>query len=145
MPLPVNIRDPDTDVAAKVSPDGELYVAARSYSEPYYVSVSTATTAFEVVAGKAKKRFILTAILLASDKAFASSTVAETVTIYEAHPADLDVNLKTVTRVDLLKNDRMPITGLNLVSSESTSLVAIADSASVDVTLAGYYIPVNIN
>lgn len=143
MPLPVHVRDPDTDIAAKVSPDGELYIAVRDYSTAYYISVNIADTPFEVVPAVANKRFIVTDILIASDKAFGSSVDAETVTIYEAHPADLDTNLKTFTQVDLLRNDRMPVTGLNLATNETVTLVAIAASASVDVTIGGYYIPIN--
>jgi len=138
-----NLRDPDTSIAAKVSPDGELYVAKRAYSVPYYVNVDTATIPFEVVRGIANKRFILTAMLILLDKGFGSTVDAESIVIYEAHPSDLTTNLKTFTIVDLLRNDRFPVTGLNLATSETVSLVAIADSASVDVTLAGYYVPVN--
>ena len=36
----------------------------------------------------------------------------------------------------------MPVTGLNILVSEAKSLVAIATSVNVDVTIAGYYVPI---
>jgi len=63
-----------------------------------------------------------------------------TITIYEASPSDIDTNLKTFTQVDLLRNDRLIATSLNLRASAAVSLVAIAESALVDVTIAGYYV-----
>jgi len=136
----IQLFDEQSQSYAGVSAEGEQYVSARYYSDPYYESVAVAGTAYEIVPAKSGKRFIVTGLLLASDKAFGSSTVAETLTIYEASPSDLDTNLKTFTQVDLLRNDRLVATGLNLRTSTTVSLVAIATSAKVDVTIAGYYV-----
>ena len=134
------LLDEQSQSYAGVSPEGDQYVSARYYSDPYYVSVAIAATAYEAVPAKSGKRFIVTGLLLASDKAYGSSTVAETLTIYEASPSDLDTNLKTFTQVDLLRNDRLVATNLNLRTSTTVSLVAIATSEKVDVTIAGYYV-----
>lgn len=125
---------------ALVSDRGELIVAPLSFSVPYYVSVAAANTPYEVVQGKAEKCFVITALLLASDKTFGSATTAETLTIYEANPADLTTNEKTIIQIDLLKNDRITPTGLNLLVNQAKSLVAIGTDFAVDVTIAGYYI-----
>ena len=136
----VTIWDDKSQAAALVSINGELIVAPISYSEAHYVSVDTADTPFEVVPAVSGKRFVITSMLLATDKNFASATVAETLTLYEASPADLGTNMKIVTQIDFLRNDRLVATGLNLATSKAVSIVAIATSASVDVTVAGYYV-----
>ena len=139
---PFSLEDPDSGYSAKVSPEGEVYVAPRDYSTPFYTSVSVVDTPTTVVSALAKKRFIVTDILIASDKNFGSSTTAESIEIYEAYPAELDVIHKTFVRVDLLKNDRINIAGLNIATSETVALVATAASINVDITIAGYYIPI---
>ncbi|MCK5236081.1 MAG: hypothetical protein KAR06_03765 [Deltaproteobacteria bacterium] len=139
----VTIWDDKSQAAAQVSVNGELIVGAFAYDTPHYVSVDTALTAFEIVPAKAGKRFIVKSMLLATNKDYASPTVAETLTIYEASPADLSTNLKTFTQVDFLRNDRLPISGLNIATSTAVSLVATADSSNIDVTIAGYYVAAN--
>ena len=73
---------------AEITEFGEFVTAPISYSTPYYVLVDV-LTALEVVQGKAGQCFVITGLLLASDKNFASTTVAETLTVYEANPAEI--------------------------------------------------------
>ena len=142
MTLQVSLFDDKTQSIAKVNPNGGLIVAPSHYSTAYYVLVDTAATTFEVIPAISDMNFIVTGMLIASDKSFATSTVAETLTIYEANPADLSVNTKTITQIDLLKNDRLVATALDLATTKTKTLVAIATSANVNVTLSGYYIDV---
>ena len=138
--LSVGLQGGIADYRVLVTSRGELVVAPLAYSTPYYKSVAAAATPYEVVPAKAEKRFVITGLLLASDKTFGSATTAETLTIYEANAADLSVNLKTIVRLDMLKNDRMPATGLNLITTKARALVAIGTDFAVDVTIAGYYV-----
>lgn len=140
MSTPTNIRDADEGTAAKVTSGGVLVVGSLSHSTPYYISVAAATVEYQVIEGKAKKSFIVTGLLLASSKTFGSATTAETLTIYEASPADITVSEKTIVQLDMLKNDRFVATGLDLLVSNAKSLIAIATDSSVDVTISGYYI-----
>jgi len=140
--LQVSLFDDKTQSIAKVNPNGGLIVAPSHYSTAYYVLVDTAATTFEVIPAISDMNFIVTGMLIASDKSFATSTVAETLTIYEANPADLSVNTKTITQIDLLRNDRLVATALDLATTKTKTLVAIATSANVNVTLSGYYIDV---
>lgn len=139
--MDIQVYDEQDSNAAKVSSIGEQYVASRYYSDPFYKSVDVALTAYQVVPAISGKKFVITGLLLASSKTFGTATTAETLTIYEANPADLSTNLKTIIRIDLLKNDRITPTGLNLATSDAVSLVAIATDSTVDVTIAGYYVP----
>lgn len=136
----VSIFDDCSQSTVTVTTNGELVVSPIAHSVPHYVSVALADTAYEVVPAKSGKKFIVTAMILASSKTFGSATTAETLTIYEASPADLDTNTRTLTQLDLLKNDRLVATSLNFATNTAVSLVAIATDDKVNVTIAGYYI-----
>jgi len=141
----VTIWDDKSQAAASVSVNGELIVGPISYSTAYYKLVDVTTTPFEIVPASSGKKFIIDSMLLTTSKTFGSATTAETLTIYEASPADLSTNLKTVAEIDFLKNDRMVATGLKLATSTAISLVATATDTNVSVTIAGYYISANGN
>lgn len=136
-----SLVDEKNNTVGEISPIGEQYVAPRYYSDPYYVQIDTAGTPFLIVPAKSGHKFIITSLLFASSKTFGSATTAETLIVYEANSDDLSTNTKTITQVDLLKNDRLIATGLNLAASESKALVASATGNDVDVTIAGYYAP----
>jgi hypothetical protein len=138
--LVVGIQGGDKGANVLVTELGELVTAPLSNSTPYYVSVAIASTPYLVVPAIAGKCFLITGLLIASDKNFGTATTAETVVLYEANAADLSTNIKTITQVDLLKNDRLVATGLNLVASNARALVASGTDSAVDVTVAGYYI-----
>lgn len=132
--------DEKEGIAAGISPRGELYTAPIEYSIAYYVSIDAADTPFEIVQGKSGKRFVMTSMLLSSSKTFGTATAAETLHLYEAYTADLDIVVNTVTQIDLLKNDRLVATALNLATSDAISIVASATDTNVNVTIAGYYV-----
>jgi hypothetical protein len=141
MPAKVIIVDPGTRKEATVTRRGELVVSTLDKSVPYYISIAVLNTSYEIVKGIAGKEFVITDIILSSDKNFASATAGEPVVIYGAHPADIDTIIDTFLNIELLKNDRLPLTGLNWVTAESCSVVGIATTdAAVDVTVAGYFV-----
>ncbi len=141
----VTLWDEKSQTAVLISVNGELVVGPLSYSSAYHETVNIAATAFEIVPAVSGKNFIIDSMLLATSKTFGTATTAETLTIYEASPADLSTNLKTVAQIDFLKNDRLVATGLKLASSTAVSLVASATDANVSVTIAGFYVKANGN
>lgn len=141
MAVKFQLIDEQSQVLAKISPLGELIVAPLSYSEAFYQLIDTADTPFLLVPAEGGKHFILTGIILASTKTFGSATVAETIQIYEATPDDINASLKVVLKIDMLKNERIIATNINLKLGASRAIVATASDNNVDVTFAGYYIP----
>ena len=138
--LTVGIHGNDGLHRVSVTKQGELITGKLSYSTPYYVQIIVADTAYEVVVGKAGKQFVITDILLSSDKDFGSSVAGADITVYGAHPSDIDTALNTVANIELLRNDRLVATGLNLITDTACSIVAIATDTVADITIAGYYI-----
>jgi len=138
----VTLFDEKEGRAAGISPRGELYTAPIEYSGAYYISVDETNVPFEVVQGRSGKRFVMTSMLLSSSKTFGTATTAETVVLYEAYTADLGTVINTVTQIDLLKNDRLVATALNLATSDAISIVATATDTDVNITIAGYYVDI---
>jgi len=136
----VQIFDEKEGVAVKISPRGELIVAPISNSDIFNVTVDVADEPFEIVRGLAGKKFIVTGMLIATSKTFGSATTAETIELYQAHPSDLAISTNSLLDLDMLKNDRMIATGLNLTSGEASSLVAKATDTTASITFGGYYI-----
>ncbi len=141
MTVHFSLHDDQTSAIATVTKNGALIVAPIKYSTAYYISVNS-LVALEIVPAEVKYNFIITGVLIASDKSFGTSTTAETITLYEASPSDLATNLKTIFKLDMLRNDRLVATDMNLLTSKSVSIVAIATDVNVDVTLAGYFVDV---
>lgn len=142
MTVKTTITDPSSSHAAIVTARGELVTGAFSYSSPYYKKIAVANTAYEIVKGLSGKQFVITSIILASDKNFASATAGEAVNIYGAHPSDIGTSIDAIFSLELLKNDRLFGTGVNLITAEACSIVGIAPTdAAIDVTIAGYYVP----
>ena len=141
MSQPVVITSTGNKTEAIVTSRGELVTGKASYSTPYYMKVAVANTTYQIVPGIAGKQFVITDMLLATDKTFATSTAGEPIHIYGAHPADLSTAIDTIVLMELLKNDRLVSNGLNLITDVACAIVAIATtSAAVDVTIAGYYV-----
>ena len=138
----IQLVDDSTGRIAGISPYGEVYTAPVAYSTAYYITVDVADTAFEVVPGVSGKQFVMTSMLISSSKTFGTATTAETVTLYEGYKADLDTIVNTFTQIDLLKNERLIATSLNLISNTAISIIAIATDTNVNITIAGYYVPV---
>lgn len=138
--LTVGIHGGNKDANALVTDSGELIVASLKHADSYYVNIAAADTPYELVPAIVGHRFILTGILVASDKTFATVNEAEPITIYEANPADLDTSLKIIFRIPLLRNDRLPATGLDLQTTPARTLVTSTPlTAAVDVTVTGWY------
>lgn len=134
------IVDEESLFAARVTSRGELVVGALSYSDPYYVRVSAAATETLIVPAKEGMRFVVRDLMVTTDKDFASATSGELIEVYEALPHDITTVEKTIFKVELLKNDRLVAIGLNLITSNTVTIVAVADDNNVDITLAGYYV-----
>ncbi len=142
MTVNFSLFDDKEQAFAKISSNGELITAPIKYSEAFYISLNLSNTSFELVPSISDLNFIITGILISTSKSFGTSTNAETITIYEANTADINTNMKTIFQLDMTNNDRLVATSMNLFSSKSRSIVAIATDNTVDITFAGYYIDV---
>lgn len=136
MPAPVNIRDPDNDVGAHVTENGELVVAPLRYSDVYQAA-SPDTTPTNVVSGLAGKSFVITSAIIAQDK----QNVDVDITVYESD-STIATSTKTLFSGSTTKSDRIVIPFLNVITSPTKWINFVQDSttATISVTITGYYV-----
>ena len=125
----------DGAARARVTSNGELVTGTLSYSEPYYATLTAASTA-TIVAGKQDKRFVITGMVLAQDRTNTDTTV----TVYEADEAG-GAAVRTLGSIDLIKSQVVPLLPLNIVTGVTRWIEFSSDSgtATINVTILGYY------
>lgn len=128
-----------TGKKARVTEYGELVTGRYDYSTPVYSSLSSTGTAYNFFVPKMKTRLVITDILIDADRNV-SNTVPATIDIYESSGVSDTTVDKQILKVELLRNTSRDLTGLNLIASEGKWINAKTDDATVNITIAGYYI-----
>jgi hypothetical protein len=121
----------------QVNHGGELVVGPREYSEPYQASV-TGTTITNIIQPKMGYFFVITDIIVSQDR---TNTDVQ-VDIFEAD-SETGAATQNIFTVDTAKNQVVPLTGLNLISTDINKWINFqTDSATAEirVTVAGYFL-----
>ena len=135
MSAPVEIVGRDGQVC-KVTKRGEIVVAPVSYSKSYQTSRNTAGTS-NIITGLANKSFLITSMLIGSDK----TNVDTTVDIFESNDADSAIQSKLIISLGVGKNDRLIATGLQIETDVTKWVNFTMDtSALISITFGGYYL-----
>ena len=135
------IENSETGDTAKVTEFGQLVVGALSYDLTEFKSLSVINTAYNFYTPKANKQFVITGLL-----AFATKGVADTtdtiITIYESDEDNSITETKTLLSFGMGKLTVLPLTPLNILTSEAKFINAKTDDATINLTIMGYYIPI---
>jgi len=136
MATPVNIRDSSNSHGARVSRNGELYVAPIEYSDVYQVS-SSDIDSHEVVPGKPDKRFIVKSAIIAQDK----TNTDVNITLTQADDGD-GTNPRVWFEGSTTKSDRIIIPLLDVQAGTAKWINFQHDSATatISMTITGYYV-----
>lgn len=124
----------------KVSPQGEILTRQLKFSEGQFQSMDTVDTAFNFFKPRAGERFVITSILINTNKDIGVN--GATVDIYEASSDSSTSIDKQLLRIIPLKNETIVATGAFVAVNEGKFLNGKTDDATVNVTLGGYYIDV---
>jgi hypothetical protein len=139
MGIDVKIKDGwGTGTEACVTPRGQLVTAPLGFSEAYVANAITDTIAFNFLAPKTGKRFVVTDILLYANKGVGAADAA--VNIFEATSASSVAIGKSILEIEMLKNTSRDITGLNLILTEGVWLNITTDDNTIFATVMGYYV-----
>ena len=125
--------------SAKVSKHGQIITAPLEYNETYYNSMSSISTAYNFIAPKNGKQFVIDGYIIESDKNVSATTGAEIPVIEAASPGSLTPT-KTIFTLELGKLAGRNATRLNILTSAGIWINASTDDATVNLTLLGYYI-----
>ena len=139
MPADMVIRCGLNNWGASVSRYGELRVAAYDYSTSYFKNIGIANTAYSFVPPIQDEFFVITAIILQANKNVNANT-GQIVDVYEATSATSTTVDKSLIEVELIKNDRIVLTGLNIRTSEGKFLNGKTEDDDILATVAGYYV-----
>jgi len=139
--IKVNIGDGSgSGSSVKVSPQGELLIRQLKFDESKFQALDTINTAFNFFKPRAGERFIITAALINTNK-----DIGVNGAIFDLYEADSETSTtidKQVAKVNMLKNNTIPIPGMFMGVSEGKFLNGKTDDAIVNVTITGYYIDI---
>lgn len=137
--MSINVIVKHGNNVAKVNDHGEFVTGSVEDSTPTAVTVvDVINTAFNLQVPISGFFFRLTEIIISTDKSV--SVNGAVVEIYEADAEDTLTSTKDLPIINMNRQDRFAITGLNWRITEGKWLNIKSDEVDVDVTVAGYYV-----
>lgn len=133
------LEDSENGCSAKVTTRGQLITAPLDFSKFYAGAVTANNGVANLLPPIANKRFVITSIILTSNKNLAANDA--TVTIYEAPGVSSTTQSAVIITLQIPKNQTLPLTGLNsIITNEGVWLNATSDLETIFFNVAGYYI-----
>ncbi len=126
--------------SVKISPQGELFVRQLKFGESQFQSLDTIDTAFNFFKPMALERFVVTGVIINTNKDVGVNGAI--VDVYEADSETSTTIDKQLFKINMLKNDSLPITNILLGVTEGKFVNGKTDDAIVNITLGGYFIDV---
>lgn len=128
-----------TKAQAKVTQRGEVVVAPISYSTSYFNEMTAVNTAYNFITPKTGYEIVITSIIVNANKTV-SATDGALIEIFTANGATSIVPIDDILTVQLVKNSRQVLTGLNIKMSSGVWINAVTDDATIFLTVAGFYL-----
>lgn len=137
--ISVKVKGSNDGSVAKVTCRNQLVTGALSYSQFYTANAAVINTAYNVVAPKTNKRFVITDMIIAADRGV-SSTNGAIIDVYEATGPAVTTVSKQIYQDEITKLGRAVITGLNIITTEGVWINLKTDDNNVRINLGGYYV-----
>jgi len=134
----VGIKDGFTGDSALVTSRCQLVTAPLDYSKFYLANASVINTAFNLVVPKSGYRFVITDIVLSSDRGVGNDGAI--VDLYEATGPDITTISTSIYQDEIAKQRSKILTGLNIIVSVGVWVNVKTDDNGVRANVAGYYI-----
>lgn len=122
---------------AKVTTRNQLVVGSLDFSTPVQQDLDVINTAFNFFEPQGGNVLIITDIVINATKS--ASVNGSVVEIFEASEVDSITATTNTFKFDIQRQQVIVMTGLNLMGTEGQFLNAKCDSATVLVTIAGYF------
>jgi hypothetical protein len=137
----IDVRLRGNTARAKVSESGQLVTGDLDFSTFYLGSTTVNDTAVNVVPPKMGHTFIITAIILSSDRSVGANGAVTDVFENETSGTDGTIT-KQIIQEEIAKQTRMTATGLNIEVGEGRWVNVKSDDVIVRCNIAGYYVKV---
>lgn len=138
MPVDANIKDNLSGRYVKITKRNQLVVGDIDFTTTIQKDINLVDTAFNFFKPKAGNTFIIRQILInATRSASVNGTVVE---IYQADAEDSIIVDEETFKVDMARQQLLPLSGLNIEIPEGKFINVKVDSVTVLVTIGGYFI-----
>ena len=137
MPIQVQLTGQKGQIV-EVTPRGQLVVAPLTYSTGRFNNMDVIDTAYNFYEPIPGKRFVMTGFIVATNRNVGVNGAV--IIFYEADAVDSLTVDETILQLDMVKNDVLPIVGLNFILSEGAFLNGKTDDDDVLATIMGYEI-----
>ena len=138
MTIEAIVTDPCSHVGARVNKDGELVVGELSASTFVAVEMNVNDQVYSLVTPISGRRVRITGVVITTSRTIGNEGVS--INLYSASSAISGVSLGNIFTVDLVKQDKIVMTGLNLEVPEGTWINATASDSTVNLSLIFYFI-----
>ena len=123
--------------SAKVSRFGQFVTGPLDFSEFHNVSLITNNIPLSLINPIMGKHFIITDIIIYGSRDVGVNDA--TVSLYESDELDGITARRVILPAEIPKNDRLILTGLNIITSQGSWITAVTDDNTVFVTVGGYF------
>lgn len=125
----------------EITKRGQLVTSALDFERFYFAATAANDVAVNVVPPITGKCFIITAIILSSDRSIGvNGTIID---IFENNNGPTDGTIETqIIQDELAKQTRAVATGLNIITAEARWINVKSDDVIVRCNIAGYYVDV---
>ncbi len=140
MATPVRIKYGSTGTEAKVTPLGQLVVAALAYDDTAFKELAEPDTAYNFYKSRSGRQFVITGIRAKADRQV-STTVDADVVIYEATSESTTVVDKVLHQEALVRGESITLLPMNVLVTAGKYVNAKTTDDDIHMTIMGYYVP----
>lgn len=141
MAAPCNITDPATGVRARVTSLGQLVTAPLAFSTPVRRDLNAEGVAFNFVPPSDGQQIVITDIIVSGAKSVSANDPAD-VQVFGSDAAESTTQVVPLLRLPASRGLTTAVTGVNFNIGAGVWLNATTDDATVRLTIAYYYAPV---
>ena len=138
MSMPIKLHDKKGENIAGVTKLGQVVVAPIEYSIPKYSALTVINTAYNFFPPKTRKEIVITDIIISTNKDVTVN--GSLIEIYCANNATSLTVEEEILTTQSAKNTTTVLTGLNWKIPSGFWINAKCASATVYITITGYYI-----
>ena len=141
--MPVSIADGylGTSSRAGVTSRGQVVVSPLEYNDTIFKALNVAATAFNYITPRAGKQFVIDGYIISGTRTVNASNGAA-VKIFETDSLTSVTPTREIFNLDITRLSGRNAVGLNILTQPGIWLTATTDSATVNLTILGYFVDV---
>lgn len=139
----VKITGERNDVRAKVTKYGQLVTAPLDYSSLIQEKLSLINVAYNLLEPTQGQQIVITGIILTANRLVGVNDATVDLYLADSETEQAFSPDDAVLSLELEKNGKLPLTGLNIITQEGKWINAKTNDNDIFITLLYYRVPVN--